>query len=495
MIKIHDFSVFFALSIIATFFTQNIYSVTIDFKNHEEVQELINLDQSEQERYLQELAEVLRKPQAKEIFEGLQVTHVAFHSQKIKKWTILIYIAGDNDLYKFALRNIEQMKQIGSSSTLNIVIHFDYHREPKQKKTRRFFVERNQLLEIGENSAMDSGSEQTLINAAQWATTNYPSEHFGIVLWNHGSGDLNPARLERLINPAELFYYDATSNQIVLDRSISFMDFLMRKASERGICFDNTTGNYLNDQKLALALHEITKMRNNSKIDIVLMDACLMAGIGTAYLLSKYVNYMTASEEVVLGPGYNYATMLRPLSTKFMSPEAFARHAVEAYNQTYGPITQDYTESAFDLSYIEQLAENSNTLANLILHFSEFDPSKSILRTIKLCASKDFCTHFDEPSYVDFLHFYNNLLIHCSRINVKDYQNNDFYSELTKIIKQGIYLHEKTVISSVSGKNYPKAEGISIYFPQKMHSSFENTFFGKKYTRWLSLISLMSNLY
>ncbi len=498
MIKIHHFSI---LSIIALFFVHSINSTTIDFKNYEDTQqitilnkpkedktinEIINLDRPEKEKRLHELVNILNKSQQKDFSEELKAKYTLSHSQKLKRWTFLIYIAGDGNLYEFALRNIEQMKKIGSNSLFNIVIHFDYHLDKKPKKTRRFYVEKSQLLEVGTYSAMDSGNEKTLIDAAQWATTNYPSDYFGLVLWNHGSGDADPERLERFIDPAELFFYDATSNQILLDRTTLPIN------NERGICFDSTTGNYLNNQKLNLALYEITKMRNNSKIDILLLDACLMAGIGTACLVSKYARYMTASEELVPGTGYDYAALFSPLSTKFITAEDFAKHTVEAYNKTYNSITPDYTESAFNLSYVEQLAENSNAVADLILYFSEYDSTKSILKAVKLATK--LCTSFNRPpKYIDLIDFYTNLLIHCSYISIKDSQNNDFYTELTKTIKQGNYLHKKAIIACVSGKNYPNAKGVSIYFPLKMSNSFENSFFGKKYRKWSLLVSLTSS--
>lgn len=454
-------------------------------ENHFETTEI-----SEQEEYLKELIETLRKPKAKGVFEGLQVQHVSSHRQAYKDgWTILVYIAGDNDLYKFAIRNMAQLGTIGSDDKLlNIVIHFDYHQNLQPKESRRFFVERGRLVQVGSIPAMDSGSEKTLISAAEWAIKNYPSRYFAVVLWNHGSGDLNPSKARQLINPAELFYYDPITHQITLDRSITFLEFLSQKAFERGICFDDSTGNYLNDTRLAIALQEIVRLRNNRKIDIVLMDACLMAGIGTAQLLSHYADYMTGSQEVVLGPGYNYASLVRPLASKALSPEAFAQHTVSSYAATYGPVTQDYTESAINLNNMNLIAQNVNSLARLILYYSVYDPNRIILRTVKLCGSKELCTHFEEPTYIDLRHFYENLLVHCAHISIQNEEGQDFYSSLKEIIATGIDIHSKVVIHNVAGKNFARATGLSLYFPQRyVHPSFELTYFGRN-SDWLSLI-------
>ena len=46
------------------------------------------------------------------------------------------------------------------------------------------------------------------------AETNYPSKYFGLVLWNHGSGDLNPGKIRGLVNPSQLFKYDTKIKKI-----------------------------------------------------------------------------------------------------------------------------------------------------------------------------------------------------------------------------------------------------------------------------------------
>jgi hypothetical protein len=113
----------------------------IDFEQYEN---------AEQEKYLNELLKNLkRKKPQRVLFEGLEITPSPnYRINYTKEWTILIYIAGDNDLYRFAIRNLQQLLQLGSSDLLNIVVHFDFHHRGKPKETRRFFVKRNELLQI-----------------------------------------------------------------------------------------------------------------------------------------------------------------------------------------------------------------------------------------------------------------------------------------------------------------------------------------------------------
>src|SRR5262245_40192827 len=51
-------------------------------------------------------------------------TATPFKQQK-KPWTMIIYIAADNDLRNYAIRNIKQMSNIGSNQYVNIIVHID----------------------------------------------------------------------------------------------------------------------------------------------------------------------------------------------------------------------------------------------------------------------------------------------------------------------------------------------------------------------------------
>ena len=42
-----------------------------------------------------------------------------------KKWTVMVWMAGDNDLEANGVEDIQEMKQVGSNDDLNIVVQFD----------------------------------------------------------------------------------------------------------------------------------------------------------------------------------------------------------------------------------------------------------------------------------------------------------------------------------------------------------------------------------
>ena len=54
-----------------------------------------------------------------------------------KKWTVMVWMAGDNDLEDFGNRDIQEMKHVVSNDNLNILIQID---RMSYDKTRRYYV-------------------------------------------------------------------------------------------------------------------------------------------------------------------------------------------------------------------------------------------------------------------------------------------------------------------------------------------------------------------
>src|SRR5690606_14075496 len=124
----------------------------------------------------------------------------------------------------------------------------------------------------------------------------YPAEKYDLFLWNHGTGILEPLQ-PRVINPTTLFMFNPAINKLELDRSISFMDFLNTQNS-RGVCWDDSTGHYLSNRKLALALETIcSRFMNKETFEMIIFDACLMSMIEVASSIKNYAKIMVGSQE------------------------------------------------------------------------------------------------------------------------------------------------------------------------------------------------------
>ena len=414
-----------------------------------------------------------------------------------KDWTFITYMAADNDLAQFSRKNLIQQASIGSNSNINILVHLDTKTPAHQKITKRYYVEKDKLLLFNpENETahppMDSGDPHTLIDCCRWAITNFPAKNYALVLWNHGTGIIDIGR-PRTINPASLYSFNPINHLLELDRSKEFLDFYSSITAEdpKGICFDDSTGHYLTNQGLEYALRTIcTNYLGGNKFSIIAFDACLMSMLEIGNIVKEFADFMVSSQEVELGPGYPYEKILEPFTRGTFKKEAFAHHMVTAYKDTYSKITNDFTQSALDLTHIHLLESNVDQVAELLLAGLKIQKNNTIDKAIRLSRHKMLCTHFDEPSYIDLHHFYSNLLENLASFEYMQPNAGDKINhELSRALKHGCELIIATVFANATGKNLHKARGISIYFPERrIHTSYSRTNFAKS-TKWLTFLS------
>jgi hypothetical protein len=411
----------------------------------------------------------------------------------MKEWTFMVYIAADNDLNRFSTRNLEDMSKVGSNKNLNIVAHLD--KQGSTEKTKRLYVEKDKLVQVnyGQPSSfqkLDSGCETTLIDFCEWTILNYPAKHYALVLWNHGSG-ISDNVAGRLVNSSELFVFNPLTNMLELDRSITFFDFAHKKEKEhRGVCFSDTYNSFLTNQKLEFALKSVQQNGlKGKKFDIIGYDACLMAMTEVADLISPYADIAVFSQEVELGAGWKYDEVLRPFNYSVPTPEQFAVHIVAAFNTAYQSITQDYTFSAVSLSKFTALERTLDSLSGTLIEMLKYQQGTSLLNIIRAARSKNYCTHFSQPTYIDLDHFLANLfdtLNYATLTPEKEYLK----SNLRSLIDTARLNLAQCVLAHVEGRNLARARGLSIYYPARfVDSTYTITPFARK-NRWLNLISM-----
>src|SRR3970040_61947 len=106
-----------------------------------------------------------------------------------EKWTVMVYLAGDNNLDANGVTDLVEMKKIGSVPGMNIVAQFD--RSGAGFPRKRFFIRNGTSLNadvvesLGETN---SGKPEILLDFIKWGAINYPADHYMLVLWNHGQG-------------------------------------------------------------------------------------------------------------------------------------------------------------------------------------------------------------------------------------------------------------------------------------------------------------------
>ena len=193
-------------------------------------------------------------------------------------WTVFVYLCG-SDLESnggAATADLGEMVGASGSSDVRFVVETGGAKQWRSnvdgKKLSRYVIQDGSITEVDSVKAADMGEANTLSDFLTWGLKNYPAEHMGAILWNHGGGSIS------------------------------------------GVCFDERN-NYdsllLRELDLALAQTALTMWQ---KYDFIGFDACLMSTMETANVLASYADYMIGSEEVEPGTGWEYSSIMEYLA-------------------------------------------------------------------------------------------------------------------------------------------------------------------------------------
>ena len=218
-------------------------------------------------------------------------------------WTVLIYMAGQNNLSPACIEDVLEMMEVGSSEDVNVVVQADtssqYTPEVPDHVTYRFKVLKGTLQPFPLNVNLDMGSPDTLSEFIRWGVASFPAARYALVLWDHGLGWLG-----------------GTS------------DFAGRS---RGILEDDGSGSFMSLEELRQALQD-----GGVHFDLIEFDACLMAQVEVLGHVYEYADYVTFSENTEPGDGDPYDVILgRLVSNPNMDGKAFGKVIVEAFVDYY----------------------------------------------------------------------------------------------------------------------------------------------------------------
>lgn len=220
------------------------------------------------------------------------------------KWTMMVYISGDNNLEDYVVKDIElELAPTGSSAAVQVVALAD--RGPGYDTSRGDW-QTTKLYHVTQGMTADSasavadwgernmGDSQTLIDFVTWTKANYPADHYALYFWGHG-WNWHPGWV----------MLDDTNNGDTLD-----MDEV--KASLPSIGF----------------------------IDMVGFDGCNMASIEVQMLWHGHATALAHSQEWVGSEGIQYDLVLEQLA---QNPDMTADDVAIATSQS---ATNDKTWSA-----------------------------------------------------------------------------------------------------------------------------------------------------
>ncbi|HUX37960.1 MAG TPA: clostripain-related cysteine peptidase [Rectinemataceae bacterium] len=190
------------------------------------------------------------------------------------EWTLLVYMAANNDLEPDALDNLNELVA-SESPKATIAVQVDrgmnYSSEGAAgveawSGAKRFVVEKGVLSEKADLGDIDSTDPKELASFVQWGLKEHPARHYALVLWDHGGGWTGYASSDA-----------------------------------------NPDGN-LDPASIRRALSSAMRSAGLTRLDLLGFDACLMANYEAALVFQPLASYLVASEETEPGHGWDYAS-------------------------------------------------------------------------------------------------------------------------------------------------------------------------------------------
>lgn len=112
------------------------------------------------------------------------------------KWTVMVYISGDNDLESYVVPDIEtELGAVGSNADVQVIALADrapgYDSSRGDWQTTKLFRVTQGMLATPGNAIADWGERnfgdpQTLIDFVTWTKANYPADRYALYFWGHG---------------------------------------------------------------------------------------------------------------------------------------------------------------------------------------------------------------------------------------------------------------------------------------------------------------------
>lgn len=400
----------------------------------------------------------------------------------LAEWSILVYMQADNNLASFAGYNINDMKAgMQSADGVNVLVQWD---QPNNNKTWRYQVVPGNAVEAGSlNTEMGFDPAGELVDAMKWVQTTYPAKKYALILWNHGSGIEDFRLHQRLVKNLWLLPAGFTA-----------------KADPRGILYDDSQNTCLTNQGLLSAMQKIT---NNlgKKVDLLGMDACLMAMLEVGYQVRDYASCLVASEQTEPGQGWPYSGFLAPLTSNPTGFDEFklAQAIVSAYGAFYKKTNvYDYTLSAVDLSSINDLANNVNQFAAAVARTKAVSTASNKAITKILTQARNSSLEMYMREYIDLGSFYSGCLsqvkvtdpksskILMSKLGKEYHKKVDLkyqkaYDDIKQIVINGLSKIDSAVFANVAGPQFSRVHGMAIYYPKKgsIDPSYPKTLFAQ----------------
>ena len=255
-----------------------------------------------------------------------------------------------------------------------------------------------------------------------------------------------------------------------------------RPAHARGICFDDSSKDFIDSCELTAVLKATTSLLNR-KLDVLGFDACLMSMIEVAYQVRNGASIMVSSEDSEPGSGWPYRSILTTLAANpTLSPsdlgKAIASHYASSYDRSY--LTSDpVTQSALNLERVSGVVAAVDDLARELIGNWRLKGLRSALIEARAQTQS-----FMDPDYVDLYDFVSLLVRKAGTQPLR---------EACDHVLAGIdpgKAGSLVLADAHAGMAERNAHGLSIYFPKIGVSPFYAALDMSRDCAWAQLLDM-----
>lgn len=242
-----------------------------------------------------------------------------------KNRTVLVYIIGDNNLYNYALDDIDELENVwqdGYDGTVLVYLNPRSSTIPSKlyriTKGEKSGIESVELKNYGvkQNACDPAVMKQVIADTRVLSKSN----SYALVLWSHGTG--------------------------WIPKGGNFVKSAIPPVTEYSFGANDTYGDEMNIDQLASA------MPTDLVFDYIAFDACHMASVEVAYQLRNSTKYVVASAAEMYAAGFPYTTILGDMLSKEANVVGVAQKTYDSYKETSS------TMSVIDCSKLSDLAQS-----------------------------------------------------------------------------------------------------------------------------------------
>jgi len=400
-----------------------------------------------------------------------------------KEWTIIIYMAGDNNLavdMAYAMEQIKTVAAAGADSP-NLFVYYDGNSpaiptlycdfsEPGKPRYVRSYKVPNKTYQVPKKENENAANPRSILNFVDWCLNKVEVEN--------DEGEITYGRRARKYA------------LIFSGHSLGFQDI--------GLFKDETSGKSLKMSDFYDMLHALISSKKElqeiaeskcwlgedrqvedkligQKLDILGFDSCVMGMLEVGYQFNAVAKTMIASEGSVPSAGWTYAKILGCLAGehngKVDTREVAAQfvkqfiHSQDAY--TVGGVSVDM--AAWDMSRLNHLADAFIGLSEALIDCFA-DPEARIYRQMERVILHVHwkCQSYMYDQNVDLGDFCELLDRECGLAAEEIGDGHDVellkrvQRECRNVLKE---LQKAVILGGFSGGGYQYSNGVSVFFP------------------------------